>query len=46
MNKKLDMEWVELMQEARNLGLSPEEISKFLNTGGQEESPKNITVIQ
>nr|WP_084193701.1 anti-repressor SinI family protein [Salimicrobium flavidum] len=31
MHKTLDPEWVELMAEARKMGLSPEEIRKFLN---------------
>lgn len=29
---ELDVEWVELIQEARNLGLSIEEIQKFLGS--------------
>ncbi|MFC7321839.1 anti-repressor SinI family protein [Halobacillus campisalis] len=30
--KTLDVEWVELIEEARNLGLSVEEIREFLQS--------------
>ncbi|TLS35792.1 anti-repressor SinI family protein [Pseudalkalibacillus caeni] len=35
-NEKLDMEWVNLMMIARDLGLSVDEIKDFLKKGNQK----------
>ncbi|WP_093193991.1 anti-repressor SinI family protein [Salimicrobium halophilum] len=43
MNKTLDAQWVELLKEARNMGLAPEEIRAFLTMSNLENSPKRKT---
>lgn len=36
-DKELDLEWIQLIQEARNLGIEIEEIREFLSSQREEE---------
>ncbi|WP_347861329.1 anti-repressor SinI family protein [Salimicrobium sp. PL1-032A] len=40
LNKTLDFEWVDLLKEARDMGIAPEEVRAFLSKPNQERSPK------
>jgi DNA-binding transcriptional MerR regulator len=37
-DKELDLEWIQLIQEARNLGIEIEEIREFLSSQREEET--------
>ena len=36
-NKDIDIEWLELLQEAKKIGLSFDQIQSFLQQGGTSE---------
>lgn len=38
MNKVLDAEWIELINEALEMGLSPADIMEFLKGGNESDS--------
>ncbi|MFA9558142.1 anti-repressor SinI family protein [Evansella sp. AB-rgal1] len=37
---ELDLEWASLMEEAKEMGLSPKEVRSFLRGGSQDDSQR------
>jgi hypothetical protein len=43
-NNKLDKDWVNLILQAKKMGLTPEEVRIFLSSAGKLQKSKNVTI--
>lgn len=43
-NNKLDKDWINLILQAKKMGLTPEEVRIFLSSAGKLQKSNNVTI--